>query len=85
METYIKNVIYDFRTGSILIVGKCDEYIINEIYFLLKIFLKKNIKYIVISNLSENNLKKNKKVNNCKKIYITTNYFNKIINKNISI
>tara|TARA_A100001015_G_scaffold218413_1_gene245511 strand:+ start:3200 stop:4312 length:1113 start_codon:yes stop_codon:yes gene_type:complete len=86
-ENIFKMSFMIFRTGSILIVGKCDEYIINEIYFFIKNILKEEYKNIVISNLSENNLKKNKKVNSCKKkkIYITTNYYNKIINRNISI
>jgi len=35
-----------FRTGSVLIVGMCDEYILQDIYQFLKALLKTEFKYI---------------------------------------
>ena len=35
-----------FRTGSVLIVGMCDEYVLQDIYQYLKVLLKAEFKYI---------------------------------------
>ena len=54
-----------FRTGSVLIVGKCDEEILYEIYnFIKKIFKNeyKQIETINFDNNNKNNNKKNKKI-----------------------
>ena len=42
-----------FRTGSVLIVGKCDVHILNNIYDFVKHILHKNllIGYIFKSNI----------------------------------
>lgn len=45
-----------FRTGSVLIVGHCDEYILNEIYLFLKDILIKECSQIKI-NSSEKKIK----------------------------
>ena len=45
-----------FRTGSVLIVGHCDEYILNEIYLFLKDILIKECGEIKI-NSSEKKIK----------------------------
>ena len=61
-----------FRTGSILIVGKCDDKILNEIYeFLVKLF--KDEYYNICENQSELEIiekQKPKKMKNKKKITI---------------
>jgi hypothetical protein len=65
----IKNIIevsfMIFRTGSVLIVGMCDENVLNDIYEFLKTLLKKEFvnicqKIITLDNL--NNKHKNKKI-----------------------
>jgi hypothetical protein len=40
-----------FRTGSVLIVGKCDEYVLLEIYEFLKIILNNEYKNICQKNI----------------------------------
>ena len=50
-----------FRTGSILIVGKCVEDELMEIYEFLKNILETEYKNIVQANNDENNLKQKKK------------------------
>uniref|UniRef100_A0A6C0KQF7 Uncharacterized protein n=1 Tax=viral metagenome TaxID=1070528 RepID=A0A6C0KQF7_9ZZZZ len=57
-----------FRTGSVLIVGMCDEYVLKEIYKFLKNLLKTEFKHIcqrLITN--EDILLKDKKKKNRKK------------------
>ena len=52
-----------FRTGSVLIVGMCDENILHDIYHFLKSLLKAEFKYIcqkIIINNGENKDKKKK-------------------------
>jgi len=52
-----------FRTGSVLIVGKCDENILMIIYEFLKVILQNEYKNICQKNVisSENNVVKDKK------------------------
>tara|TARA_Y100000589_G_C26684903_1_gene439371 strand:- start:61 stop:255 length:195 start_codon:yes stop_codon:yes gene_type:complete len=53
-----------FRTGSVLIVGHCDEYILNIIYnFLKKILIDEceNIKVNIYNNSINEKKKKKKK------------------------
>lgn len=45
-----------FRTGSVLIVGMCDEYILHNIYEFLKILLKNEFKYICQKLLTSSDL-----------------------------
>jgi hypothetical protein len=52
-----------FRTGSVLIVGKCDENVLMIIYEFLKVVLNNEYKNISQKNVEHvaNNLKDNKK------------------------
>jgi hypothetical protein len=50
-----------FRTGSVLIVGKCDEEILYEIYNFIKKIFKNEYKQIVTINFDNNNNNNNKK------------------------
>jgi TATA-box binding protein (TBP) (component of TFIID and TFIIIB) len=50
-----------FRTGSVLIVGKCDEKILNIIYEFLKIILINEYSKICQKNIITNNIVKDKK------------------------
>jgi len=59
-----------FRTGSVLIVGNCTEYILNIIYVFLKNILKKEYKEIYIENSHPTIVKKKKKRTRKKKIFI---------------
>ena len=56
-----------FRTGSVLIVGKCNEDILNYIYNFIKELLAKEFLNIATEVLPNNNLQKYKKAK--KKIY----------------
>ena len=60
-----------FRTGSVLIVGNCDERIINIIYSFLKKILVKEFK--IIYNGKNDNIKKNKIVKKRKKNILIKN------------
>ena len=51
-----------FRTGSILIVGKCDDYILNNVYEYIKEILK-NEYYEVVTHKSSDVQKKIKSLN----------------------
>lgn len=68
-----------FRTGSVLIVGKCNEDILKEIYEFLKVLLENeynNIGDKIISKKmieQENNIKKNRKIRKKIIIFETTN------------
>ena len=53
-----------FRTGSVLIVGNCDSYVLNIIYEFLKDILYKEYKNIYIKN---NTTKKKKAVKKIRK------------------
>ena len=50
-----------FRTGSVLIVGKCEMCIINEIYEMLKGIFHKEFQHIVIESTCDDFSNKNKK------------------------
>jgi len=50
-----------FRTGSVLIVGMCEEYVLFEIYEFLKIMLKSEFTKICQSLININNIKTKKK------------------------
>ena len=56
-----------FRTGSILIVGNCTEYIVNIIYKCLIKILKDEYNEIVLPGVVKNKIKKLKK---CRKKFI---------------
>ena len=49
-----------FRTGSVLIVGKCDEYILMIIYEFLKKILKTEYNNICQQNIHNENIVENK-------------------------
>jgi len=52
-----------FRTGSILIVGLCEENILNEVYQFIKKLLINEYEKISIQNVIHENIKnKNKKI-----------------------
>ena len=57
-----------FRTGSVLIVGKCDEIVLNDIYNFIKDILYNEYININMNYIIEE--KKNKKLKNLKKKYI---------------
>lgn len=50
-----------FRTGSVLIVGMCDENVLYDIYNFLKALLKEEFKYICQQLISDYNTVKDKK------------------------
>lgn len=63
-----------FRTGSVLIVGMCDEHILQDIYHFLKALLKEEFKYIcqkIITPADLANKDKKKKIRR-KTIHIVT-------------
>lgn len=63
-----------FRTGSVLIVGMCDEYVLEEIYKFLKSMFKEEFKHIcqkIISKSELDNKNKNKNKKIRRKIIIT--------------
>jgi len=54
-----------FRTGSVLIVGMCEEFVLQDIYNFLKALLKTEFKYIcqkIITNIDLLNKDKKKKI-----------------------
>lgn len=62
---YIKISFMIFRTGSVLIVGKCTEYMLNNIYAFLKDLLEKEYKNVggkIISNEKDKTKIKTKKI-----------------------
>jgi hypothetical protein len=63
-----------FRTGSVLIVGMCDEYVLKDIYQFIKNVLKEEFKYICQKIITASDLinKKKKKKIRKKIIYINT-------------
>lgn len=64
-----------FRTGSVLIVGKCSENILNDIYIFVKNMLEEEYKNIYIANvsgLSDYNEGNKEKKNRKKTITIST-------------
>jgi hypothetical protein len=62
-----------FRTGSTLIVGHCDEALLNDIYRYLKTILEIEYKNIAIGNIVERREKS--AIKKCKKktIYVKSN------------
>ena len=66
-----------FRTGSVLIVGKCDENILKIIYqFLVEILFKEYLiirQNLVLTNLNSNNIKDKKKKIRKKNIIVNDN------------
>ena len=62
-----------FRTGSVLIVGKCEDDLLFEIYeFLKKMFLDEYLE--IYEQISENDTKKTKLRTKVKKSYTITKY-----------
>ena len=59
-----------FRTGSVLIVGKCDEDILYEIYNFIKKILEDEYSDIVTNNIDTHSLVKKKKQVRKKIIYV---------------
>lgn len=57
-----------FRTGSVLIVGMCDEYVLDNVYIFLTNILKTEFKYICQKLIDINELEKDKKKKQRKKI-----------------
>ena len=62
-----------FRTGSTLIVGHCDEDLLNDIYRYLKKILETEYKNIAIGNIVERREKSSVKKSKKKMIYIKSN------------
>ena len=62
-----------FRTGSTLIVGHCDEELLNEIYQYLKKILETEYKNIAIGNIVERREKSAIKKSKKKTIYVKSN------------
>jgi hypothetical protein len=75
-----------FRTGSVLVVGRCNDIIINEIYLFIKNILYKEYDNININNETTDIDKgsKNKRLCKKKKLKINTNYFNNNINISVT-
>ena len=48
-----RDIVYDFRTGSILIVGHCEESILDIVYQFLKTILIKEYKNICINYIPD--------------------------------
>ena len=59
-----------FRTGSVLIVGKCDEHILYDIYNFIKKILQDEYSEIVTNNINIETLVKKKKQVRKKIIYV---------------
>ena len=80
-----------FRTGSVLIVGMCDEYVLEDIYAFLKALLKEEFKFICQKIISQEEfaLKEKKKKIRRKIVNIniidTNNTIENDVNKNDSI
>ena len=81
-KTIFKVSFMIFRTGSVLVVGRCNDIIINEIYLFIKNILYKEYDNININNEMTDIDKQSKKNRSCKKkkLKINTNYFNNNIN-----
>ena len=61
-----------FRTGSILIVGKCDDDILKNVYEYIKTILRDTYSQVAVKNSNKHNIKDNKPVkkNTKKKIIL---------------
>jgi chorismate mutase len=62
-----------FRTGSILIVGNCEEDLLHQIYEFLKKILEKEYKNVAIGKASEKRVKNVNKKCKRKMIYVKSN------------
>ena len=71
-----------FRTGSVLVVGRCDDIMINDIYLFIKDILSNEYDNINVNNEITYIDKQTKKNRVCKKkkLKINTNYFNNNVN-----
>jgi len=58
-----------FRTGSVLIVGKCEDNVIYEVYEIVKNILRKEYSRIIISNI-EHVINKKKKIKQKKRFIL---------------
>ena len=85
-KTIFKVSFMIFRTGSVLVVGRCDDIMINEIYLFIKDVLYKEYDNININNEMTDIDKQSKKNRSCKKkkLKINTNYFNNNINISVT-
>jgi len=71
-ENILKISFMIFRTGSVLIVGKCEEDVLNIIYVFLKDLLREEYSRIAIQDVPKNRTKETKKRKIRKKIIILT-------------
>ena len=62
-----------FRTGSILIVGHCDEYIVEHLYDFISNLLKKEYFNIKTNGVFKEKPKKNEPKSKKRIVYFTTN------------
>ena len=71
-----------FRTGSVLVVGRCDDIMINDIYLFIKDILSNEYDNINVNNEITYIDKQTKKNRVCKKkkLKINPNYFNNNVN-----
>lgn len=85
-KTIFKVSFMIFRTGSVLVVGRCNDIMINEIYLFIKNILSKEFCNININNEMTDIDKetKNKRLSKKKKLKINTNYFNNYINISVT-
>ena len=83
----VKNIIevsfMIFRTGSVLIVGMCDEYILDKVYEYLTNILKVEFKYICQKVIEHGTLEKDKKKKQRKKLISIMTGVNEGIDDNI--
>ncbi len=84
-KTIIEVSFMIFRTGSVLIVGMCDEYVLDSVYEFLTNILKTEFKYICQKIIEPEALEKDKKKKQRKKIInIMTGVSELVINKSES-
>ena len=60
-----------FRTGSILIVGMCDEYVLDEVYIIIKNMLIEEFPLVYQTIIKEENIKPKDKKPSIRKRFIT--------------
>ena len=60
-----------FRTGSILIVGMCDEHVLDEVYVIIKNMLIVEFPLIYQSIVHEQDIKQKNKKTSIRKRFIT--------------
>lgn len=66
-KNYVKISFMIFRTGSVLIVGKCTEFMLNKIYAFLKDLLEKEYKNVGGKIITEDDNKKSSKTKKIRK------------------